>query len=327
MIISRTPLRISFVGGGSDLPSYYIQERGCVVSTAIKKYIYIAVNKCFDDRIIVRYSKEEKVRTIDELEHNLIREALRLVDIRKGIDISATADVPSEGSGLGSSSSFVVGVLHALYAFKGQHVSADKLAQDACRVEIEILKKPIGKQDQYAAAYGGFNYLQFNPDGSVFVDPIICQQGTKERLEKNLLLLYTGITRSSDTILAKQNRNMQESSQKQRIMAQMVTIADEMRKSLRKNNLNSFGELLDENWRLKKQMADTISSPKIDGWYVVAKKNGAIGGKLLGAGGGGFFLFFAPHKYHRKIINALPVLRPTEMAFEPQGSKIIFVGE
>ena len=298
-----------------------------MVSTAIKKYIYIAVNKCFDDRIIVRYSKEEKVRTIDELEHNLIREALRLVDIRKGIDISATADVPSEGSGLGSSSSFVVGVLHALYAFKGQHVSAEKLAQDACRIEIEILKKPIGKQDQYAAAYGGFNYLQFNPDESVYIDPIICQQGTKERLGKNLLLLYTGITRSSDTILVKQNRNMQESSQSRGIMAQMVTIADEMRESLRKNKLDMFGDLLDENWRLKKQMADTISSPRIDGWYAIAKKNGAIGGKLLGAGGGGFLLFFAPQKNHRKIINALPMLRPTELAFELQGSKIIFVGQ
>ncbi len=183
-------MRVSFAGGGSDIPSYYRGQRGCVVSTAIKKYIYIAVNKCFDDRIIVRYSKEEKVRSIDELEHNLIREALRIVDIRKGIDISATADVPSEGSGLGSSSSLVVGVLHALYAFKGKHVSAETLAQDACRIEIEILKKPIGKQDQYAAAYGGFNYLQFNPDKSVYIDPIICQFGIKERLENqtNLML-------------------------------------------------------------------------------------------------------------------------------------------
>lgn len=327
MIISRTPLRVSFVGGGSDIPSYYRGQRGCVVSTAIKKYIYIAVNKCFDDRIIVRYSKEEKVHSIDELEHNLIREALRIVDIRKGIDISATADVPSEGSGLGSSSSFVVGVLHALYAFKGQHVSAEKLAQDACRIEITILKKPIGKQDQYAAAYGGLNYLQFNQDDSVYIDPIICEQRTKERLEKNLLLLYTGITRSSDTILAKQNRNMQESPQKQKIMMQMVTIADQMRTSLRKNNLASFGELLDENWRLKKQMADTISSPTIDNWYSLAKKNGATGGKLLGAGGGGFLLFFAPHKNHKNIIRALPMLQSTEFVFEPQGSKIIFVGQ
>lgn len=327
MIMSRTPLRVSFAGGGSDIPSYYTRQQGCVVSTAIKKYIYIAVNKCFDDRIIVRYSKEEKVRTIAELENNLIREALRVVDIRKGVDISATADVPSEGSGLGSSSSFVVGVLHALYAFKGQHVSAKKLAQDACRIEIDILKKPIGKQDQYAAAYGGFNYLQFNPDDSVYIDPIICHQITKERLRKNLLLLYTGITRSSDTILTKQNRNMLRDGQKQEIMAQMVTIADEMRKSLRNNKLSAFGDLLDENWRLKKQMADTISSSIIDGWYSVAKKNGAIGGKLLGAGGGGFLLFYAPQKYHEKIIKALPMLRPTELAFEPQGSKIVFIGE
>lgn len=327
MIISRTPLRISFVGGGSDLSSFYKNEPGAIVSTAIKKYIYITVNPSFDDSITVRYSKEERVWNVDELEHNLIREALRLTGVTHGVDISSSADVPSKGSGLGSSSSYVVGVLHALYAFKGQHVSAEKLAQDACRIEIEILKKPIGKQDQYAAAYGGFNYLQFNPDESVYIDPIICQFGTKERLEKNLLLLYTGITRSSDTILAKQSRNMREDSQMQKVMAQMVTIADEMHASLRKNKLSTFGDLLDENWRLKKQMADTISSPKIDGWYAVAKKNGAIGGKLLGAGGGGFLLFYAPQKYHRKIIKTLPMLRPTEISFEPQGSKIIFVGQ
>lgn len=327
MIISRTPLRVSFAGGGSDIPSYYRGQRGCVVSTAIKKYIYIAVNPSFDDSITVRYSKEERVWNVDELEHNLIREALRLTDITHGVDISSSADVPSKGSGLGSSSSYVVGVLHALYAFKGKHVSAEKLAEDACRIEIEILKKPIGKQDQYAAAYGGFNYLQFNLDESVYIDPIICQQGTKERLEKNLLLLYTGITRSSDTILAKQSRNMREDSQMQKVMTQMVTIADEMRTSLRKNKLNTFGELLDENWQLKKQMTDTISSPKIDGWYAIAKKNGAIGGKLLGAGGGGFLLFFAAQKNHRKIIQALPMLQPTEFAFESQGSKIIFVDQ
>lgn len=327
MIISRTPLRVSFVGGGSDLPSFYRNEPGAVVTTAIKKYIYIAVNPSFDDSITVRYSKEERVWNVDELEHNLIRESLRLTGITHGVDISSSADVPSKGSGLGSSSSYVVGVLHALYAFKGQHVSAEKLARDACRIEITILKKPIGKQDQYAAAYGGLNYLQFNQDDSVYIDPIICEQRTKERLEKNLLLLYTGITRSSDTILAKQNRNLQEIPQKQKIMTQMVTIADQMRTSLRKNNLASFGELLDENWRLKKQMADTISSAKIDGWYAVAKKNGAIGGKLLGAGGGGFLLFFAPHKNHKNIIRALPMLQPIQLAFEPQGSKIIFVGQ
>lgn len=327
MIISRTPLRVSFVGGGSDLASFYRKQRGAVVSTAVKKYIYIAVNKSFDDKIIVRYSKEEKVANVHDVEHNLIREALRIVGIEKGIDISSTADVPSEGSGLGSSSSYVIGVLHALYAFKGLHVSAEKLARDACRIEIEILKKPIGKQDQYIAAYGGFEYIQFNPDESVFVDPVICLAHTKERLEENLLLLYTGITRSSDVILSKQNKNMLHDEKKYAFMSQMVSLADQMRASLRSNKLNTFGELLDENWKLKRKMADTISSPQIDEWYAKAKRNGAIGGKLLGAGGGGFLLFYAPKKYHHKIIHALPQLRPTGISFEPQGSKIIFIGE
>lgn len=327
MIISRVPLRVSFVGGGSDLRSYYATGKGAVVSTAIKKYIYIMVSKSFDNKIIVRYSKEERVDKVEDLEHNLIRESLKKTKIKSGVDISSSADIPSEGSGLGSSSSYIVGVLHALYAFKGQHVSAERLAKEACEIEINTLKKPIGKQDQYIAAYGGFNYLQFNKDGSVFVDPIICNSKTKRQLEDKLLLFYTGITRSSEKILSVQTKNLSEDKQKREIMKKMVEYADEMRKSLRKNKLDTFAKLLDENWQLKKKMTNSISSPQIDKWYETAKKNGAIGGKILGAGGGGFLLLYAPHNKHNKIITALPKLRPTEISFEPQGSKIIFVSD
>lgn len=325
MIISRTPLRISFVGGGSDIASFYSHEFGAVVSTAINKYIYIAVNNQFDGRILVNYSKTEIVTKVSDIENNLVREALRLTGITRGIHIAGIADIPSEGTGMGSSSSYIVGLLNALYAFQGKHVNAEKLAKEACKVEIDILKKPIGKQDQYAAAHGGFQYIQFNPNGTVYVDPIICKTETKKILEKRLLLFYTGITRSADPILAKQTSNMASQEKKRKIMSKMVTLAKEMRKTLNKNNLNSFGKMLHENWLLKTQMAEGITNPQIDVWYNVARKNGAIGGKLLGAGGGGFLLFYALEENHKKIVGALPNLTYQELTFEPQGSKIIFI--
>lgn len=325
MIISRTPLRISFVGGGSDIASFYHHTPGAVVSTAINKYVYIAVNKQFDGRIILYYSKTEIVKKLDDIENNLIREALRLTGIEGGIHITSIADIPSEGSGMGSSSSYVVGLLNALYAYQGKHVNAEKLARQACQIEIDILKKPIGKQDQYIAAYGGFEYIQFNMDGSAYVDPIICKTETKKILEKKLLLFYTGITRSADPILAKQTKNMASQASKRKIMTKMVRLAGEMQSALSKNNLDVFGEMLHKNWILKKQMAEGVSNPQIDKWYGIALKNGAIGGKLLGAGGGGFLLFYAPEEKHEKIISVLSDLSCQEFSFEPQGSKIIFI--
>jgi D-glycero-alpha-D-manno-heptose-7-phosphate kinase len=208
MIISKTPLRVSFAGGGSDLSVYYKHGCGSVVSTAIDKYIYITVNRKFDDLIRVSYSKTEMVKNVDEIEHNIIREALKLVGIETGIEVVYMGDIPlgTAGVGLGSSSSLAVGVLNALYASKGQNVSAEKLARDACRIEIDILKQPIGKQDQYIAAYGGLQHIRFNGDESVFVDPVICQRETKEQLNNKLLLFYTGITRVSSSILAEQEQ-------------------------------------------------------------------------------------------------------------------------
>jgi D-glycero-alpha-D-manno-heptose-7-phosphate kinase len=326
MIISRTPLRISFVGGGSDLPSYYQKKKGAVVSTAIDKYIYITVGKQFDGRIIVSYSQNEIVTKVSDIKNNLVREAMKVTGITDGIHITSISDLPSEGTGMGSSSAYVVGLLNALYAYQGKHVNAEKLAREACKIEIDILKKPIGKQDQYIAAYGGLEYIQFNADDSVYVDPIICLSQTKREVEKNLLLFYTGITRSADPILSKQNQNM-KSHTKQQAMKTMVTYADKLRRDLNKNNSSSFGTLLHKNWLLKKNMADGISTPHIERLYTLAKKNGAIGGKLLGAGGGGFLLFYAPIEKHQDIIKALSGLIPLPFKFEPQGSKIIFVGE
>ena len=325
MIISRTPLRISFVGGGSDIAAFYHHTPGAVVTTAINKYVYIAVNKQFDGRIVVNYSKTEIVNKISDIENNLVREALKVAGITSGIHITSVADIPSEGTGMGSSSSYVVGLLHALYAFNGKHVNAEKLAREACKIEIDILKKPIGKQDQYIAAYGGLQYIQFNSDSSVYVDPIICKSETKRLLEKQLLLFYTGITRSADPILAKQTHNMAQQKKKRQIMSKMVSLAQKMQNALNKNNLDVFGEMLHENWILKTQMAEGVTNPQIDRWYEIGRKNGAIGGKVLGAGGGGFLLFYAPQEKHAKIIRALPELLYQEVAFEPQGSKIIFI--
>lgn len=325
MIISRTPLRISFVGGGSDISSFYSHEPGAVITTAINKYVYIAVNNQFDGRIIVNYSKTEIVRKVSDIKNNLVREALSLTGVKGGIHITSIADIPSEGTGMGSSSSYVVGLLNALYAFQGKHVNAEKLAREACKIEIDILKKPIGKQDQYIAAYGGLQHMQFNSDDGVYVDPIICKAETKRLLEKRLLLFYTGITRSADTILAKQTTNMAREKTKRAIMNKMVSLAKKMRHTLRKDKLDTFGEMLHENWILKTQMADSVTNDKIDKWYTAARKNGAIGGKLLGAGGGGFLLFYAPEEKRAKIIDALSMLTYQEFALEPQGSKIVFV--
>jgi len=313
------------VGGGSDLQSYYKHKPGAVISTAIDKYIYITVNKKFDNKICASYSKTEMVDHVDQIEHNLIRECLKKVGITGGIEVTSMADIPSEGTGLGSSSSYTVGLLNALYAYKGKHASAQQLAEEACEIEIDILKNPIGKQDHYIAAYGGLQYIQFNPDKTVYVDPIICLSETKKEFEMRLLLLYTGLTRSAYSILAVQSKNMQSKDKKRGTMEKMVALTRDMQEDLRKNRLHSIGKLLHKNWILKKTMAQDISNKTIDNWYTIARKFGAHGGKILGAGGGGFLLLYAEPGKHAKIISALPELRPLPVRLEPQGSKIIFV--
>ncbi len=327
MIISRTPLRISFVGGGSDLASFYKQSYGAVVSTAIDKYIYITVNQKFDNKIRVSYSKTEMVDKVGELKHELVREALKVLKIKGGVEITSISDIPSSGTGLGSSSAYTVGVLNALRAYLHKVSSPDYLAEKACEIEIERCGQPIGKQDQYAISFGGFNYIRFNPDGSVVVEPITCSPKTKRNLEANLLMLYTGLTRSSSSILSEQKINTVRDPQNQLVLQQMVQLAEKMRVSLVEGKLKEFGRLLDMNWRLKKTLARGISTSKIDRWYKIAQSKGALGGKILGAGGGGFLLLYAPKKYHADIIKALPKLRPLEFSFEPSGSSIIFIHE
>jgi D-glycero-alpha-D-manno-heptose-7-phosphate kinase len=327
MIISRTPLRVSFVGGGSDLPAFCVREPGAVVSTTVNKYIYITVNKKFDDQIRASYSITEFVDEPCQLKHELIREALILLGINGGIEITSISDIPSRGTGLGSSSTYTVGLLNALYAYKGEFASAERLASEACRVEIELCGKTIGKQDQYAAAYGGLNYIQFNPDGSVFVDPIICNPETKRRLEGRFLMLYTGLVRNAVDVLEHQSRNITSDEIKRQSLSRMVGLAQEMRDALRKNDLSAFGELLHQNWLEKRTLANSIGSARIDEWYDTARASGALGGKILGAGGGGFLLLYAPKSRHRAIIKALPELKPVGVELEPQGSKIIYVEE
>jgi D-glycero-alpha-D-manno-heptose-7-phosphate kinase len=327
MIISRTPLRISFVGGGSDLPAFYRREMGAVVSTAIDKYIHITVNRKFDHKIRASYSVTEIVDSVDELQHELIRESLRLLGLDGGIEITSISDIPSRGTGLGSSSTYTVGLLKALYAYKGQHVGAERLAREACQIEIDICDKPIGKQDQYIAAYGGLQYLRFSPDERVFVDPVICSPQTKRTLQKRLLLLYTGMTRSAGDILAEQTRNTENDGHKRRVLTTLVKLAQELRSALTANDLESFGEVLHQGWLEKKRMATGISNPQIDEWYDRARQHGAVGGKITGAGGGGFLLLYSPPERHGDILQALPELRPVPFRFEPQGSKIIYVEE
>lgn len=327
MIISRTPLRVSFVGGGSDLPAFYTQEPGAVVSTAINKYIYINVNKKFDHKIRASYSVTEIVDTLHELKHELIRESMQLVGTSSGLEITSISDVHSYGTGLGSSSTYTVGLLNALYAYLGRHVGAERLAQESCQIEIDICGKPIGKQDQYIAAYGGLQYIQFNPDGTVFTDPILCKPETRRTLQSRLLMLYTGITRSADNILQEQKSNTQSDQSKRTTLSQMTQMARDLRVALSNDDLDAFGEILHEAWLLKRGLASGISSGQIDDWYSRARQNGAAGGKILGAGGGGFLLVYAPPERHPDIIAALPELEPMPFRFEPQGSKIIFVEE
>lgn len=324
MIISRTPLRVSFAGGGSDIRAYYQSNYGSVVSTAIDKFMYVAVNRTFDHHIRVIYSKIEYVEKFEDIEHNLAREALKLVGITNtGIDIAYMGDIlPAHtGSGLGASSSLTVGILNALHAYKGEHVSAKTLAEEACRIEIEILGRPIGKQDQYAAAYGGFNYIRFNKDESVSVEPIICSKQMKDVLAKNLLLFYTGLNTQSDNILTEQKRKTPDNLP---ILDRMVELSAGLQKALKNNDLIVFGGILHKGWICKQKLATNITNSTIDDYYQKAREAGAIGGKLLGSGGGGFLLLYCEEKNQNKVREALSRLREAPFRFEPQGSKIVY---
>lgn len=323
MIISRTPLRISFVGGGTDLPDFYCQETGEVISTAINKYMYVTVNKRFDDTIRLSYTKTEIVDTVEQLKHELVREAMKLAGITKGVEITTIADISAKGTGLGSSSSLTVGALNALYAYKSKRTSTKRLAEEACKIEIDIIKEPIGKQDQYIAAYGGLKHFYFKSNGDVLVEPLLFSKERIKRLHKNLMLFYTHITRKAHSILKEQKKNTQNTPEKLRNLKKLVP---QLRNCLESENkdLDEFGYILHQAWELKKNLASGITNDLINSFYQKALRAGALGGKLLGAGGGGFFLLYCRKEHQEKVKKALHNLRFVPMEFEPEGSRIIY---
>lgn len=327
MIITRTPLRVSFCGGGTDLPSYYLSKTGEVVSTAVNKYVYITVNRLteyFEHRILLKYSQTELVNSVDEIRHPIVREAMKITGVVDRVEITSMADIPA-GTGLGSSSTYAVGLLHALHTFKGEYVSAGQLASEACEIEIQRLGDPIGKQDQYIAAYGGVCRIRFNPDETVFVDPVICSYATKEALQENLLMFYTGMTRRAGDILEVQKAATQ---QKMDVLTSMKDLCGELLQVLREGrSLNRFGEILHEAWEKKRTLVDGITNHKINEYYDTARDAGAIGGKLLGAGGGGFLLFYVEPQNRHRVREALRDLAELPFLFEPQGSKVIYISD
>lgn len=327
MIISRTPFRVSLVGGGSDLRQYYQTRRGSVVAMAIKQYMYVTVNKRFDHTIRVSYTKTEIVPRRDELEHALIREAMKMVGVEGGVEITTIADLPA-GIGLASSSTVTVGALNALFAYRGKHVSAEELAQLACEIEIEVLGKPIGKQDQYLAAYGGFQHVRFNPDESVEVNPIICSRQASMELLERLMLFYTGMQRSANTVLSQAKKRISSNGHVKASLDQLVYLAEELRCQLLRNETTQIGHMFARAWELKKQMAARVTNSALDGYYNKAVTAGAEGGKILGAGGGGCLLLYVQPRKQAKVRRAMTDAGLTEVPFalEPEGSKIIYVG-
>ncbi|MDQ3895280.1 MAG: GHMP kinase [Actinomycetota bacterium] len=327
MIISRTPLRVSFVGGGTDLPEFYEEHGGAVVSTSVDKWIHVIVSRRFEGDVRVGYSRTEIVENAATVEHELVREAMRLTGVPRGVDILTLADVPSQGTGLGSSSSVTVGVLNALYAFQGIYRPPLELADEAARIEIDILGKPIGRQDQYAAAVGGFNLIEFLPrGGGIRVEPVVCPSGTLKRVQRSLLLFYTGRQRSAENVLSEQRRTTQDGRAAE-TLKRMRDLAYELRAQLAADDAEAVGKLLHVNWELKRTLAERVTDPELDGWYGRALAAGAVGGKVLGAGGGGFLLIAAHPERHDAIRAALPPLREVPLKFSARGTHIAFLGQ
>lgn len=327
MIITQTPLRISFMGGGTDFRDFYRKQNGAVVSTAINKYVYVIIKERFDPKICLNYTSREIVDSVDEVKHELIREAMRATNVTEGIEITTLSDIPAHGSGLGSSSSVTVGVLNALYAYQGISKTAEDLARKACEIEIDVLGKPIGKQDQYIVAYGGLRHIQFQSDESVLIKDVDISEETKRKLDANTLLFYTGISRLADDTLVEQLNNLEHNFN---LLCQMSSLAQNVKQLLtnHQNNghhsLDEFGHLLHQGWQLKQKLASKISNPQLDEMYRTAYESGALGGKLLGAGGGGFFLFYAHPEKQDDIRSALNHLQEFPFSLERHGSKIIF---
>jgi D-glycero-alpha-D-manno-heptose-7-phosphate kinase len=324
LIVSRTPLRVSFAGGGTDLPAFCGREPGAVFSTAITSYVWVTIkphSELFFEPIRLNYSKSEEVQTIDEIENDIARECLKLLEIDPPIYISTVGDLPAS-SGLGGSSSFAVGLLNALHAYRGERVGPGQLAEEASHIEIDVLKQPIGKQDQYASAFGGLNYFSFRPDGSVLVEQKHVKDTTLQRLFASLLMFWTGHQRSAGSVLSEQQRN---TGQKMDTLRKMRDHAQQLQALVSNGQLDvvDFGRVLDEGWSLKRDLATTISTNQIDRWYERAIEAGAVGGKLCGAGGGGFLLFVAEPDRHASVRQAMSDLMEVPIQHEVHGSQII----
>jgi len=320
MILVRTPLRVSFVGGGTDFKRYYTQRHGSVISAAIDKYVYVLVKRRFDGAVRVAYSCTEQVNNVDDLQHELVRESLRKTGIDKGVEIATFADVPSEGCGLGSSSAITIGLLNALYAYAGIRKDPEELAQQACHIEIDVLDKPIGKQDQYIAAYGGVQHIVFKQDDTVEVSPMQVSERSRKLLEERLILFYTGMTRKASEILTEQKHKMAEHFQ---VLDQMNDLVPRLKECMLNGLGPEFGRLLDRNWRLKKQLASKITNLDIDKYYERTLEAGAVGGKICGAGGGGFLLLYCAPGKRDAVKEAARPLREMPFRFESSGSTVL----
>ena len=322
MIITRTPLRMSFVGGGSDIESYYREHGGAVISTTIDQYVYINLHRSFGKNVRIAYSKVEEVDYFARVEHPLVREVARYFEVDNGLEVTSIADIPAKGTGLGSSSSFTVGLIHAFCVHLGVNLGKEEIAELACKIEIEACMQPIGKQDQYAAAIGGFNIFNFNPDGSVNTTRVKLGDYERHKLQSWMMVFYTGGTRSASKILAEQTENSSKKNHRSSL-DEMVKLVQPFSDAVAKANTREAGLLLDTNWQLKRTLASGVSSNEIDEIYTTATSNGAIGGKLLGAGAGGFMLFLVPPERHIDVANALRHLRQVFWNFDTQGSNLI----
>lgn len=321
MVITQTPLRISLLGGGTDFRDFYLKEGGAVLSLGIDKYVYVIVKERFDEKIYANYSKKEIVDSVNEIKHDLIREAMKKTGVKNGIEITTLADVPSEGSGLGSSSSITTGLLNGFYAYQGIQVTAERLAKEACEIEINRLGKPMGVQDQYIAAYGGICFFEFQMDGTIKVEKLPIPSEQKRKIVSNLLLFFTNKTRKSETILSELKKNIDSRIEELR---KIRDLAYEAKESLSNGNTDRIGYLLHENWLAKKKLASNISNNEISFMYEKAIDAGALGGKISGAGGGGFLLLYCPREKQNAVREALKNYRELPFLLSRDGSKVIF---
>jgi len=323
MIISKTPLRVSFFGGGTDISSFYNREFGCVISTSIDKYVYLLIHDSFHEKNVIVYSQREYARNIEDIKNTRIKETMKKTGVMSGVEVHSLSEVPS-GTGLGSSSSFTVGLLNLFYAYNNKYVSNYELAKEACEVEIDILKEPIGKQDQYGAAVGGLNFIRFMEDGSVEIEPIRASKETLKKIDDHLIFFYLDKDRSASKILKEQNEIISNNMSKFETMKKMKEITLKMKEELNRNNIDNFGKMLHESWLLKKSLTDNITSPEIDEIYEKGINAGAEGGKVLGAGGGGFMMFYCDPDKQQALKETLKDLREFKINFEKEGTKIIY---